>query len=223
MSQLAEGASSGLSLRINEIFHSLQGEARFAGARCAFVRLTGCPLRCQYCDTEYAFKSGKLLSFSEIKKHIESFSVQHVCVTGGEPLAQPACLQLLTELCDAGYCVSLETSGALDISKCDSRVTIIMDIKTPDSKEHKRNLWANLAHLKSTDMLKFVICSADDYLWSKQMLTQHNLPDLAEIWFSPSYQQLAISDLADWIIRDKLPGRLQSQLHKAIWGDVAGK
>lgn len=223
MSQLAEGASSGLSLRINEIFHSLQGEARFAGARCAFVRLTGCPLRCQYCDTEYAFKSGKLLSFSEIKKHIESFSVQHVCVTGGEPLAQPACLQLLTELCDAGYCVSLETSGALDISKCDSRVTIIMDIKTPDSKEHKRNLWANLAHLKSTDMLKFVICSADDYLWSKQMLTQHNLPDLAEIWFSPSYQQLAISDLADWIIRDKLPVRLQSQLHKAIWGDVAGK
>lgn len=223
MSQLAEGASSGLSLRINEIFHSLQGEARFAGARCAFVRLTGCPLRCQYCDTEYAFKSGKLLSFSEIKKHIESFSVQHVCVTGGEPLAQPACLQLLTELCDAGYCVSLETSGALDISKCDSRVTIIMDIKTPDSKEHKRNLWANLAHLKSTDMLKFVICSADDYLWSKQMLTQYNLPDLAEIWFSPSYQQLAISDLADWIIRDKLPVRLQSQLHKAIWGDVAGK
>jgi 7-carboxy-7-deazaguanine synthase len=209
-------------LRITEIFHSLQGESRPAGYPSAFVRLTGCPLRCVYCDTGYAFQGGTRLTVPEVLEQISAFRVRHVCVTGGEPLAQPACLELLVALCDAGYAVSLETSGALDIAAVDSRVMVVLDIKTPDSGESTRNLWANLTLLKREDQIKFVICSRADYDWSKTVLADRQLEQLCEVLFSPSWGQLPARDLAEWILADCLPVRFQLQLHKYLWGDAPG-
>lgn len=209
-------------LRITEIFHSLQGESRPAGYPTAFVRLTGCPLRCVYCDTSYAFQGGTRLGTPDVLERVSAFSVRHVCVTGGEPLAQPACLELLAALCDAGYAVSLETSGALDISAVDPRVTVVLDIKTPDSAESERNLWSNLPRLKRDDQIKFVICSRADYEWSKHVLSERGLAQLCEVLFSPSWGQLPARDLAEWILADRLPVRFQLQLHKYLWGDAPG-
>jgi 7-carboxy-7-deazaguanine synthase len=210
------------ALRITEIFHSLQGESRPAGYPTAFVRLTGCPLRCVYCDTSYAFQGGSRLAVPEVLERISAFRVHHVCVTGGEPLAQPACLELLGALCDAGYAVSLETSGALDIAAVDSRVMVVLDIKTPDSGESGRNLWENLARLKRDDQIKFVICSRADYDWSKSILAERQLERLCEVLFSPSWGQLPARDLAEWVLADRLPVRFQLQLHKYLWGDAPG-
>lgn len=210
------------ALRITEIFHSLQGESRPAGYPTAFVRLTGCPLRCVYCDTSYAFQGGTRLAVPEVIERISAFRVRHVCVTGGEPLAQPACLELLGALCDAGYAVSLETSGALDVSAVDARVTVVLDIKTPDSGECGRNLWENLGRLKRDDQIKFVICSRADYDWSKNVLAERQLERLCEVLFSPSWKQLPARDLAEWVLADRLPVRFQLQLHKYLWGDAPG-
>lgn len=209
-------------LRITEIFHSLQGESRPAGYPTAFVRLTGCPLRCVYCDTSYAFQGGVRLTIPDVLDQISPFRVRHVCVTGGEPLAQPACLELLGALCDAGYAVSLETSGALDIGAVDSRVMVVLDIKTPDSGESERNLWANLGLLKPEDQIKFVICSRNDYDWSKSVLAERQLEQLCEVLFSPSWGQLPARELAEWVLADRLPVRFQLQLHKYLWGDTPG-
>jgi 7-carboxy-7-deazaguanine synthase len=209
-------------LRITEIFHSLQGESRPAGYPTAFVRLTGCPLRCVYCDTSYAFQGGSRRTVPEVLEQISAFRVRHVCVTGGEPLAQPACLELLGALCDAGYAVSLETSVALDIAAVDSRVMVVLDIKTPDSGESERNLWANLARLKREDQIKFVICSRSDYDWSKSVLAERQLEQRCEVLFSPSWGQLPARDLAEWVLADRLPVRFQLQLHKYLWGDAPG-
>ncbi|MCL4779129.1 MAG: 7-carboxy-7-deazaguanine synthase QueE [Gammaproteobacteria bacterium] len=210
------------ALRITEIFHSLQGEARPAGYPTAFIRLTGCPLRCVYCDTSYAFQGGMRLGIADVLERIAEFSVRHVCVTGGEPLAQPACLELLAALCDAGYTVSLETSGALDISAVDARVMVVLDIKTPDSGESERNLWANLARLKREDQIKLVICSRADYEWAKGVLAERRLEQVCEVLFSPSWGQLPARDLAEWVLADRLPVRFQLQLHKYLWGDAPG-
>lgn len=210
------------ALRITEIFHSLQGEARPAGYPTAFIRLTGCPLRCVYCDTSYAFQGGMRLGIADVLERIAGYGVRHVCVTGGEPLAQPACLDLLAALCDAGYSVSLETSGALDISAVDTRVMVVLDIKTPESGESARNLWANLDRLKREDQLKFVICSRADYEWAKGILGERKLEQLCEVLFSPSWGQLPARDLAEWVLADRLPVRFQLQLHKYLWGDAPG-
>lgn len=210
------------ALRITEIFHSLQGESRPAGYPTAFVRLTGCPLRCTYCDTSYAFQGGSRISVAEVINRVRTFGVRYVCVTGGEPLAQPACLGLLTALCDAGYAVSLETSGALDISAVDPRVTVVLDIKTPDSGESERNLWGNLPRLKRDDQIKFVICSRADYDWSRKVLAERHLDHLCEVLFSPSWGQLPARELAEWVLADQLPVRFQLQLHKYLWGDAPG-
>ena len=210
-------------LRINEIFHSLQGEADCVGFPTVFVRLTGCPLRCQYCDTEYAFHSGEWHDLEAILQRVRSFDAKHVCVTGGEPLAQPNCLILLQLLCDAGFAVSLETSGALDVAAVDSRVSRVIDVKTPGSQEATRNRIENFAHLSSRDQLKFVICSREDYDWSKAFLREHGLTARCQILFSPSYKQISPTQLADWILADHLPVRFQMQLHKVLWGDVPGK
>lgn len=210
------------ALRITEIFHSLQGEARPAGYPTAFIRLTGCPLRCVYCDTSYAFQGGMRLAIADVLERIAGYGVRHVCVTGGEPLAQPACLDLLAALCDAGYSVSLETSGALDISAVDARVMVVLDIKTPESGESARNLWANLDRLKREDQLKFVICSRADYEWAKVVLGERKLEQLCEVLFSPSWGQLPARDLAEWVLADRLPVRFQLQLHKYLWGDAPG-
>lgn len=210
-------------LRITEIFHSLQGESTTVGLPTVFIRLTGCPLRCQYCDTAYAFHGGTTLSIDEILLRVQPFHCKQVCVTGGEPLAQVACPILLTTLCDQGYFVSLETSGARDISKVDKRVMIVMDLKTPDSKEMEKNKLTNLAYLKPTDQIKFVLCSRHDYEWACQMLTEYALTTRAEVLFSPSFEQLDPKTLAEWILSDKLPVRFQLQLHKILWGDTPGR
>lgn len=210
-------------LRITEIFYSLQGEALTVGCPTVFVRLTGCPLRCQYCDTEYAFSGGEWMQLSAILAQVAQYHSNYVTVTGGEPLAQPACITLLQQLCDAGYNVSLETSGALALGDVDKRVTKVMDIKTPASGESERNLWENLSHITRDDQIKFVICNEQDYLWSKQQVKQHNLSERCEILFSPSCLQLESATLANWILRDHLPVRFQLQLHKILWGDQAGK
>ncbi len=210
-------------LRINEVFHSLQGEADAVGFPTVFVRLTGCPLRCRYCDTEYAFHAGDWTTLDALLERVQGFGTRHVCVTGGEPLAQPNCLPLLTRLCDAGYAVSLETSGALDIGAVDPRVVRVVDVKTPGSGEQTRNRLANLALLAAHDQLKFVICSRDDYDWSKQFLREHGLIGRCQILFSPSYGQISPTALADWILADRLQVRFQVQLHKLLWGDVPGK
>jgi 7-carboxy-7-deazaguanine synthase len=210
-------------LRINEIFHSLQGEADAVGFPTVFVRLTGCPLRCQYCDTEYAFHAGEWHDLDAIIDRVRGFGARHVCVTGGEPLAQPNCVTLLSRLCDEGFEVSLETSGAMDVSKVDPRVSRVVDVKTPGSREAARNRVENFALLTSHDQLKFVICSREDYDWSKAYLREHELPGRCQILFSPSYTQVPPRDLAEWILADRLPVRFQLQLHKILWGDVPGK
>ncbi len=210
-------------LRINEIFHSLQGAADAVGLPTVFVRLTGCPLRCQYCDTEYAFHVGEWYDIDDIVEQARSFEARHVCVTGGEPLAQPNCLKLLTRLCDAGFNVSLETSGAMTIADVDPRVSRVVDVKTPGSNEAARNRVENFPLLTAHDQVKFVICSRDDYEWSKAYLREHGLTDRCQVLFSPSYQQVAPTSLAEWILADRLPVRFQLQLHKILWGDVPGK
>ena len=211
-------------LRITEIFYSLQGEARTIGLPTVFVRLTGCPLRCQYCDTAYAFSGGEMRSISEILYEVALYSPKYITVTGGEPLAQPACRVLLTELCDAGYDVSLETSGALDIRGIDPRVSIVLDLKTPDSAESHRNLMDNIPLLKSRDQVKFVICSRQDYQWARMKVDELGLTErVGDVLFSPSFQQIKAADLADWIVEDRLPVRFQLQLHKLLWSDEPGR
>ena len=210
-------------LKITEIFHSLQGEARQAGLPTAFVRLTGCPLRCTYCDSEYAFHGGEWMHFDAIMEKVSGFNTPYVCVTGGEPLAQKRCSELLVRLCDAGYSVSLETSGAVDIGLADLRVSRVMDLKTPGSGEAHRNLWSNLDQLTPNDQVKFVICSREDYDWAKQQLLDHKLADFCEVLFSPSWGQVDATALAEWILADQLPVRYQLQLHKLLWGDVPGR
>lgn len=210
-------------LRINEIFHSLQGEADAVGFRTVFVRLTGCPLRCQYCDTEYAFHAGDWYDIDSILEQVRSFGAKHVCVTGGEPLAQPNCLKLLTRLCDEGFDVSLETSGAMNIAGVDARVSRVVDVKTPGSNEAARNRIENFGLLTPRDQVKFVICSREDFDWSKAYLEEHALSERCQILFSPSYTQISPTALAEWILTDRLPVRFQLQLHKILWGDVPGK
>ena len=212
-----------MNLRITEIFLSLQGESRSVGIPTVFVRLTGCPLRCQYCDTAYAFHGGESLSLVEVMQRVADYGVRHVTVTGGEPLAQKACLSLLTQLCDAKYVVSLETSGALAVDEVDSRVTKVMDFKTPGSGEVAKNRFANVEHLTAHDQVKFVICDRADYEWSKQVTAEQRLTERCEVLFSPSAQQLPARELADWIVADRLPVRFQIQLHKYLWGDEAGR
>lgn len=210
-------------LRITEIFYSLQGESRSMGWPTVFVRLTGCPLRCGYCDTEYAFQDGKWVSLSAILDAVAAYQPRFVTVTGGEPLAQRPCTDLLHGLCDCGYSVSLETSGALDVSQVDPRVIKVMDIKTPGSGEVTRNLLSNIKHLGATDQVKFVICDRTDYDWSVAFMREHNLPQRCEVLFSPSYGQLDATTLADWVLADRLPVRFQLQLHKILWGDEPGR
>lgn len=210
------------SLRITEIFYSLQGESTTVGLPTVFVRLTGCPLRCNYCDTAYAFHGGQREERSEILKKIASLNCKQICITGGEPLAQPGCIDLLKELCDEGFMVSLETSGALSIENVDTRVMIIMDLKTPDSGECSKNMLSNLPYLKSTDQIKFVLCSEADYIWACHLINEHDLTKHAQILFSPSWNQLNPTHLADWIVRDHLPVRFQLQLHKILWNDAPG-
>jgi len=210
-------------LRITEIFHSIQGEADAIGWRTVFVRLTGCPLRCVWCDTEYSFYGGNWHAIDDILAEVASHGARHVCVTGGEPLAQKRCLILLRKLCDAGYEVSLETSGALDVSMVDPRVRKVMDLKAPDSGESQRNLWSNLDHLLPHDQIKIVIASRADYEWARAMLAEHALAERCMVLFSPVHGAVEPRDLAEWIIADKLDVRFQLQLHKLLWNDAAGR
>ena len=215
--------SSGLSVRLTEIFHSLQGEARTVGRPTVFVRLTGCPLRCTYCDTAYAFEGGKQHSLDSVLSQVAEHSADYVTVTGGEPLAQPAAIQLMQRLCDAGYQVSLETGGAMPIDDVDDRVSIVLDLKTPASGECDRNLLANVPLLPPKDQVKFVICDRGDYEWSKAQVHMHDLGSrVDDILFSPSYEELAPALLAQWVLEDRLKVRMQLQLHKQIWGDEKG-
>lgn len=211
------------TLRITEIFFSLQGETRTVGCPTVFIRLTGCPLRCHYCDTAYAFQGGQTLALSEILDTVGRYRTRYVTVTGGEPLAQPTVLPLLRDLCDRGYIVSLETSGALSVKEVDSRVVKILDIKTPGSGEMDKNLWQNLDHLSTQDQIKCVICDQQDYEWAKEIVLTRGLADRCEVLFSPSYGQLSNLALAEWILADQLPVRFQLQLHKQIWGEMPGK
>ncbi len=210
-------------LRITEIFVSLQGEANTVGLPTLFIRLTGCPLRCVYCDTEYAFSGGEKMSVDSILQQLAGYRVKRVCVTGGEPLAQAACTELLSRLCDTGYEVSLETGGALDISQVDSRVMRVIDLKTPGSGEASKNRMANLNGLREHDQLKFVISDRDDYEWSRAMLKDHALESACEILFSPVHGKQDPTQLADWILQDRLNVRFQMQLHKLLWGDQPGR
>ena len=210
-------------LKITEIFHSLQGEALQAGLPTVFIRLTGCPLRCTYCDSEYAFYGGEWMHFDDILAEVRRYETPYVCVTGGEPLAQKRCSQLLTRLCDEGYNVSLETSGAVDISLADPRVSRVMDLKTPESREVSSNLWSNLDELTKDDQIKFVICSRTDYEWARSQLTERDLTSYCEVLFSPAWGLVDPSELAAWILQDRLPVRFQLQLHKLLWGDTPGK
>ncbi|HVA54351.1 MAG TPA: 7-carboxy-7-deazaguanine synthase QueE [Gammaproteobacteria bacterium] len=209
-------------LRITEIFYSIQGEADSVGWPTVFVRLTGCPLRCQYCDTAYAFHGGEWTSIESVLMRVAEYSPRYVTVTGGEPLAQKNCLSLLMCLCDAGYRVSIETGGSLPIAATDPRVIRVMDLKTPGSGECHQNLCANISHLRKQDQVKFVICHRDDYEWARQMLQEHKLSELCQVLFSPSHEQLRAVELADWILADRLPVRLQMQLHKYLWGNEPG-
>ncbi|WP_300455514.1 7-carboxy-7-deazaguanine synthase QueE [Accumulibacter sp.] len=212
-----------LALRISEIFLSLQGESSRVGLPTVFVRLTGCPLRCVWCDTAYAFSGGRTMSLNEILTEVARHGVRHVCVTGGEPLAQPACLALLSQLCDAGHAVSLETSGALDIGAVDRRVSRIVDLKAPGSGESHRNHWANLSQLTPDDELKFVLSDRADYEWARQVIGERQLAKLCPLLFSPVADQLPATTLAEWILADRLPVRFQLQLHKVLWGKIPGK
>ena len=209
-------------LRITEIFYSLQGEADTAGVATAFIRLTGCPLRCQYCDTAYAFHGGRWMAFAAILEQVGEYGCRHVCVTGGEPLAQKNCAGLLRDLCANGYRVSLETSGAADLSAVDARVIKVMDLKTPGSGEAERNLWQNLGLLSADDQIKVVICGRADFEWAAEQVRQRQLDGMCTVWFSPSYEQIEPVDLADWILQERLPVRLQLQLHKYLWGTDPG-
>lgn len=211
------------TLRITEIFHSLQGESTRAGLPTVFVRLTGCPLRCSWCDSEHAFAGGTEMSLAALLEQVASYGCRHVCVTGGEPLAQPGCGQLLASLCDAGYSVSLETSGALDIAGVDARVVSVMDLKAPGSGESARNRWDNIAALRPQDEIKFVLADAGDYRWAVDCLQQHRLDAICSVLFAPVQGRLAPTDLAAWILRDRLPVRFQLQLHKILWGDERGR
>lgn len=215
-------AEKSTRLKITEVFCSLQGESSRVGWPTVFVRLTGCPLRCGYCDTAYAFHGGEWRTTPELLQTVQSHHVRHVCVTGGEPLAQKNCLSLLTALCDAGYSVSLETSGAIDIAPVDARVARIVDVKTPGSGEVTRNRWENLTLLKAGDEVKFVLCSREDYLWALGIVAEHRLAERCEVLFSPSHHQLAPRDLADWVVADRPPVRVQVQLHKILWGEKPG-
>lgn len=209
-------------LRVTEIFHSLQGETSRVGLPTVFVRLTGCPLRCGYCDTAYAFHDGTSMTVAAILDAAAQHRTRYVTVTGGEPLAQKGCHDLLAALCDEGYDVSLETSGAIDVSRVDARVSKILDIKTPGSGEAEKNLWGNLAHLNARDEIKFVICDEADYEWAKRELAERRLAAICPVLFSPSYRDLPAPRLAEWILRDELPVRFQVQLHKQLWGEKPG-
>ena len=210
------------SLKISELFYSLQGESTTSGLPTVFVRLTGCPLRCSYCDSEYSFYGGDWRSFADIEQQVASYGAKYVCVSGGEPLAQRACLPFLNRLCDAGYSVSLETAGALDVSKVDPRVIKVMDLKTPASNEAGRNKYENIDYLTEQDQVKFVICDREDYDWAKQTIAQFELLEKCEVLMSSSYEQLAPKLLADWIVEDSLQVRFQLQVHKYLWGDIPG-
>lgn len=213
----------GIELRITEIFHSLQGEARTVGLPTVFVRLTGCPLRCVYCDTAYAFSGGDMMAIGEIAARVAEYAPRYVTVTGGEPLAQPNCLPLLETLCDAGYEVSLETGGAMSMAGIDPRVVTVLDLKTPASGEMQRNDYDNIPLLREHDQVKFVICDREDYEWVRFKLDEYQLPGrVADILFSPSFGQLEARQLAEWILEDNLPVRLQLQLHKLLWNDEPG-
>tara|TARA_B100000676_G_scaffold169058_1_gene166277 strand:+ start:1219 stop:1860 length:642 start_codon:yes stop_codon:yes gene_type:complete len=211
------------TLIINEIFYSIQGETSRSGFPTTFVRLTGCPLRCSYCDTEYAFKNGSKMSFDQIVSTIKKNDSLYVTVTGGEPLAQKSVIPFLRYLCDMDYSVSIETSNAYDISDIDSRVSVILDVKTPASMESDKNMISNYKKLKPLDEIKFVICNVDDFNWSRNYISSHNLDSLCPILFSPSYDDMPISELADLILKHSMNVRLQAQLHKTIWGPVDGK
>lgn len=210
-------------LRVTEIFYSLQGETRTVGCPTVFVRLTGCPLRCHFCDTTYAFHGGTWFEIEDILRQVAVFNPRYVTLTGGEPLAQKPALELLRCLCDAGYEVSLETSGALDISPVDPRVIKVVDIKTPGSAEASKNLYENISHLLPHDQIKFVICDHADYEWAKTIIEQYKLVDICHVLFSPSHDQQSPTELADWILNDRLPVRFQIQLHKFLWGNVPGR
>ncbi|HUW38088.1 MAG TPA: 7-carboxy-7-deazaguanine synthase QueE [Rhodocyclaceae bacterium] len=211
------------TLKISEIFHSLQGESSRVGLPTVFVRLTGCPLRCTWCDTEYAFTGGSGMSVAEVLAEVGRYGCGTVCVTGGEPLAQRGCPDLLRALCDAGYSVSLETSGALDLSGVDPRVAKIMDLKAPGSGESEKNRWQNLAQLTASDEIKFVLASEADYQWAKTAVSERKLDALCPVLFSPVAGQLDPAQLAGWILRDRLPVRFQLQLHKLLWGAERGR
>ena len=210
-------------LKITEIFYSLQGEARDAGRPTVFIRLTGCPLRCVYCDSEYAFYGGEWKAIEQIMEQVASHGTPYVCVTGGEPLAQKRCQELLNSLCEAGYLVSLETSGAIDVSQVDERVSRVLDIKTPGSGEAARNLWANLDALTAHDQVKFVICSREDYEWALAEIRSRDMDMHLDILMSPAWGQVDPKELAEWVLKDQLNVRVQLQLHKLLWGDVPGK
>jgi 7-carboxy-7-deazaguanine synthase len=210
-------------LRLTEIFYSLQGESNSSGWPTIFIRLTGCPLRCQYCDTTYAFHGGKKYSFTDVLETIKSYDCKKICITGGEPLVQKACIPFMTLLIEQGYQVSIETSGARDISGIHPGVTIVMDLKTPDSQEENKNLYQNLAYLKPKDQVKFVICSEKDYLWAKNIVQSQQIPQHVDILFSPSWGQVSPTALAEWILADQLNVRFQIQLHKILWEDGPGR
>ena len=212
-----------MKLRVYEIVHSLQGESSRIGLPTVFVRLTGCPMRCVYCDTEYAFTGGGNMTLDAIMDKVASHGTRYVTVTGGEPLAQKACFTLLNMLCDAGYEVSLETGGAIDTSDVDPRVAVILDVKTPGSGEMANNVWTNLERLKPSDEVKFVLCDRADYDWAKQIMAERGISNRCSVLFSPVYGQVDPTALADWILQDKLPVRMQVQLHKILWGETPGK
>lgn len=211
-----------MKLKIHEIFYSLQGESSRIGLPTVFVRLTGCPMRCVYCDTAYAFSGGSNIEISAILAKVAEFGTRYVTVTGGEPLAQKDCHVLLKDLCDAGYSVSLETGGAIDIGPVDKRVSVILDIKTPGSGEVENNLWTNLTQLKPQDEVKFVLCSREDYDWAKTLLSTHKINEKCPVLFSPVYGQVNPTELAEWVLADRLSVRVQVQLHKILWGEKPG-
>lgn len=211
------------SLRITEIFYSLQGEGKTVGLPTTFIRLTGCPLRCGYCDTEYAFHGGEVQSISSILEAVAAHGAHHINVTGGEPLAQKRVHDLMFELCEQGYHVSLETSGAIDVADVDARVVKVLDVKTPGSGEGSKNMYSNYQYLSSNDQVKYVICDESDFHWSKTHMFEHGLNKKCEVLFSPVQGALSATDLANWVLEEKLPVRFQIQLHKHLWGDVPGK
>ncbi len=218
-----ERASPEMRLRVTEVFHSLQGESRTVGIPTVFIRLTGCPLRCGYCDSSYAFDGGEWMSLDQVLLKVITHDCHHVTLTGGEPLAQKGAFPLLSRLCDLGYRVSLETSGALDVSKVDPRVVKVMDLKTPDSGEASKNRYENIKWLQNSDQIKFVICSRADYDWARARLVEYELPSQYEVLFQAAHGELDTRALAEWILEDHLPVRMQIQLHKFIWGDLPGK